>query len=95
VGARTRRSVECPGKDRSPREHPVVVSVNRAGENKGLPGGSKPGSRVLPVRPEDSSEGAAVRETARGFMASGNVCDTSRAGESSEGRNPRSAVGMK
>jgi hypothetical protein len=65
------------------------------GTSKGLPEGSKPRSRGLSVRPAGSPKGATAGETACGSIPGGNVGDTFREGNASEGANPRSAVGMK
>ena len=62
--------------------------VNRAAQGKGLPEGSKPRSRGLPVRPEDSSEGATAGETAGGFIPDGDVGDTFREGNAPKGGIP-------
>jgi hypothetical protein len=70
--------VECPGKDQSPREHPVIVEANHVDEDEGLPERSKPRSRGWPGRFVDSSAKATVRKTARGFITVGNVRDTLR-----------------
>jgi hypothetical protein len=62
--------------------------VNLVGGGQGFSKGSKPRSRRVSGRPEDSSEGATARETAGGFIADGNVRDTFREEKAPKGKIP-------
>jgi hypothetical protein len=77
-----------PWKGRKPRGVSGCVCVNRVGHSEGLPEGSKPRSRGLPVRPGGSPAGITAGETAGGFVAGGNVRGTFRKGNTPKGGIP-------
>jgi hypothetical protein len=62
--------------------------ANRVAGGEGLSEGSKPRSRGLPVRPEDSSNGVAASGTAGGSVAGGNIRGTFRVGKAPKGEIP-------
>jgi hypothetical protein len=77
-----------PWKGRKPRGVSGCVCVNRVGHSEGLPEGSKPRSRGLPVRPGGSPAGITAGETAGGSVAGGNVRGTFRKGNTPKGGIP-------
>jgi hypothetical protein len=77
-----------PWKGGEPKGASGCACVNRVECGEGLPKGSKPRSRGLPVRPEGSPEGITVVETACGSIAGGNARDTFRKGKAPKGEIP-------
>jgi hypothetical protein len=87
-GTTGQASGENPGRGQTPREHPAQGGAKHAGRGEGLPRGSKPRSRRLIGSPGDSSAGVPFGSTTGGFIADGNIRDTSRKEKASKGQIP-------
>jgi len=72
----------------SPGEYLAAASLNGVCGGKGLRQGSKPRDRGASVRPEDSSEGAAARETVRGCTVGRKAGGTLREEKTPKGEKP-------